>query len=187
MSESMAQSGEEFFEIKVDISTSRVSQREHPMVFRLQQSTSSASVVSEDDQTNPFLDAIFGTKTNPDGPIQEEFVLEALVDTIPSLSVKIRNDFHIEEEECFTIRLFRVDIPDRLELFECNDEGSNSFCEHTICIEDDDGENLSLIYIFYSHGCFFSTIHCCFWEEHFHSRRECGCSECLYQPYPTNI
>ena len=143
ISESMALPGEDFFNIDISVSTLRTSEREHPMVFRLQESTSSAIVVPGGDLSNKFLDAVFGTRAHSDDLIQQEFDLDVLVETIPSLPVDIRNDFFIEDEECFTIRIYAVDVPGRLELFRCNEEGPNFFCKHTICIQDDDGKNLA--------------------------------------------
>ena len=129
--------------INVALSASRRAEREHPMVFRLQQSTTSAAVEPFGRVENPFFDALFGTRDHPDGHIQEEFVLQVLVDRILSRRVDVRHDLRIEDEECLTIRIHAVDVPGRLELFECNEEGSNYFCEHTICIQDDDGKDLA--------------------------------------------
>ena len=56
--------------------------------------------------------------------------------------VAIRNDFIPEEKECFTIRIIQVDVPGRKELFTCKEDNAGAdsyFCDHTICIEDDDG------------------------------------------------
>ena len=86
------------------------------------------------------------------------FVLEALEDTIPPLTAFIRDDLRPENEECFTIRILPVDVLGRRELFSCNDDDSgadNYFCEHTICIEDDDGrfailDNIANCYLYVS-------------------------------------
>ena len=70
------------------------------------------------------------------------FVLEALEDTIPPLTTFIRDDRRPEDEECFTISIVPVDVLGRRELFACNEDDSgegNYFCQHTICIMDDDG------------------------------------------------
>ena len=136
--------GEDFFRIKIGVATLRTAEREHPMVFRLQ-SGGTAIVEPGNIQGNPRLDVIFGTRYpfDDDAPIQEEFYLERLVAIIPSLSADIRNDMRSEEEECFTIRIFPVDIPGRRELFDCNEDedgATNFFCETTICIEDKDGK-----------------------------------------------
>ena len=141
--ESMAPPGEDLFNIDIGVSTLRTSEREHPMVFRLQQSTSSAIVEPFGRVENILFDVILGIRDHSGGPIQEEFVLESLVSTIPSRQVAILNDLRPEDHECFTIRIHVVDVFGRLEFFECNEEGTNFFCEHTICIEDDDGKNFT--------------------------------------------
>ena len=144
VSESSAPEGD-FFPTDVDVATLRTAERVHPMVFRLQMSTSSATVEPVGGLINPLLDAVFGTRDELDGPVEERFDLERLVDTIPPLSVGIRNDMIDEGEECFTIRIFPVDVPGRRELFSCNGDNlgaTNYFCETTICIEDDDSGKL---------------------------------------------
>ena len=135
--------GEDFFSIDIGVATLRTAEREHPMVFRLQ-SGGTAIVEPGGSLENPLLDAVFGTRDqmDDDAPIQQEFDLERLVAVIPSLPAEIRNDLRPEEEECFTIRIFPVDVPGRRELFDCNEDDSgatNFFCETTICICDDDG------------------------------------------------
>ena len=58
---------------------------------------------------------------------------------VHSLSITIRNDVIPEEEECFSIQI----NPAEFGLFTCNRDGTNStnyYCDHTICIEDDDGK-----------------------------------------------
>ena len=97
------------------------------------------------DITN-LVDASFGTRDYPDGPIQELYLLRSLTDSIPPLTYRIRNDFRQEDEECFTIEILPKDVPGCADVFSCNDNGSdaiNYFCEITMCIEDDDGRFLS--------------------------------------------
>ena len=135
--------GEDFFHIEIGVATLRTAEREHPMVFRLQ-SGGTAIVEPRGSLENPLLDAVFGTRYSSysEAPIQEEFYLERLVAIIPPLPVDIRNDLKPEDEECFTIRIFPVDVPGRRELFDCSEDedgATNFFCETTICICDDDG------------------------------------------------
>ena len=137
-----AQPGEDIFLLPIPLDTLRTAEREHPMIFRLQEASSSAIVEPIGDVVNPLYDVIFGTRNNIGDPIEEFFILDALEATIPSLTTFIRNDLRPEDEECFTIRVFPVDVPGRRELFTCNEDDSgedNYFCQHTICIEDDDG------------------------------------------------
>ena len=128
--------------LSIEVAKVRTAEREHPMNFRLEVSSSSAIVEPIGAVANPLYDATFGSRHNIGDPIEVLFVLEALEDTIPSQTAFIRNDRRAEDEECFTIRIFPVDVPGRRELFFCNDDNSgtdNYFCQHTICIMDDDG------------------------------------------------
>ena len=131
------------FPLSIDVATLRTAEREHPMIFRVQEASSSAIVepigaVAVD----PLRDARFGSRDNIHDPIEEFFVLEALQDTISPLTTFIRDDRRPEDEECFTIRILPVDVSGRRELFSCNEDDSgedNYFCLTEICIEDDDG------------------------------------------------
>ena len=146
MSESDAPEEEDFFTIDIDVATQRPSEIEHPMEFRVQESSSTA-IVESDYSTNPHFDVVFGTRDQPNYPILEEFNIGYLITTIPSLKAQIRDDSRPEDEECFTIRIFQIDIPGRKELFNCYDDYYNSdatsyFCATTICIEDNDGRSI---------------------------------------------
>ena len=47
---------------------------------------------------------------------------------IPSRITDVYNDFHPEEDECYTIGIFTTDIPGARELFSCNDDDmANNF------------------------------------------------------------
>ena len=122
----------------------RTAEREHPMIFRVQGASSSANVESIGDVVNQqYYDAIFGTRNNIGDPIEVFFILEALEDTIEYRIAFIRDDRRPEDRECFTIRIFLVEVLGRRELFTCNEDDSgadNYFCQTEICIEDDDGK-----------------------------------------------
>ena len=133
--------GVDLFQIQVNVASQRTAEREHPMVFRLQESSTNATI--ETSASSPVFDAIFGLRDSPDGPIQESRDLIPGLLTVTPLITAIRNDFVPEDRECFTLRIFPVDVPGRRELFTCNGDGigaDNYFCEHTICIEDNDGK-----------------------------------------------
>ena len=141
VSESMALPGEESFPIPIHVDTLRTAEREYSMYFRLQVS-SSAIVEPIGGVVNPIYDARFGTRDNIREPIEVFFFLETLENTIPPLTTFIRNDQRPEDEECFTIRIHPRDVHGHHVFFDCNydDSGTdNFFCQHTICIEDDDG------------------------------------------------
>ena len=91
---------------------------------------------------NPSYDALFGISYDPEDPLEDARVISPGETALRGeVIVNIRNDFVIEEEECFTIGIFNEEVPDSVQ-FTCNDEddATNFFCQHTICIEDDDGE-----------------------------------------------
>ena len=150
VSESDAPEEEDFSTIDIDVATQRPAEREHPMVFRVQESSSTAIVEPKDDLTNPLFDARFGRRSGHGDPIEEEFVPEYLQYTLPSLTAVIKDDSRPEDDECFTIRIFPGDVPGRKETFNCyeNDNrysATNYFCETTICIEDNDGQFFSCV------------------------------------------
>ena len=139
-----APEGEDFLAINIPVATLRTAEREHPMLFRLQ-SAGTAIVEPRIDVRNQQFDAHFGTRVQHGAPIQEEFDLEHLVATIPPPQAEIRNDLQPEDEECFTICIFPVDVLGRRQLFVCNNDDTgvtNYLCETTICIEDDDSKYL---------------------------------------------
>ena len=131
--------------LTIEVATVRT---EHPMILRVQGASSSAIVEPIGDVVNQLYDATFGTRNNTGDPIEEFFILEALEDTIDNRIAFIRDDRIPEDRECFTIRIFIVDVPGRRELFTCNEDDSgadNYFCQTEICIEDDDGKFATLI------------------------------------------
>ena len=141
VSESDVKEGQELFPIDIDVATLRPADREYKMIFRLLPG-GTAIVEPGNNVQDVSFDTLFGIKVEPNGPIQEEFDLKPQVATIPPLPVEIRDDLRPEDEECFTIRIFPVDVPGRHELFDCNEDDSdatNYFCETTICILDNDG------------------------------------------------
>ena len=142
VSESNALDGEDFFTVEIPVATLRRAERVHTMIFRLQGSDSTAIVEPTDRPEDPLLDVVFGIGSEYYDTISEEFDLARLENIIPSLPAQIRNDLRPEDEECFTIRIFPINVLGYRELFSCNEdnEGAASyFCKTTICIEDDDG------------------------------------------------
>ena len=132
------------FQLMLGVSTLRTAERLHSMVFRYQPSSSSAIVEPLIEQLNLNYDALFGSRSGPTDPIQEGRDLEWGASDIQPLFTLIRDDVIVEPDECYVIRIFPADIEGRRELFTCNEDSSGAtsfFCEHTICIEDDDGKN----------------------------------------------
>ena len=132
------------FQLEIDVATFRVSEREHRMLYRVL-SSGTATVVSFAFFDNLDFDARFGV-VQADPIEQRDQLLPGRNFTGP-LRTGIRNDFVPEYYvECYSIQISPIDIPDLRELFTCDfvDTSStpprNFFCEHTICIEDDDGK-----------------------------------------------
>ena len=138
-------------QLLIDVVSQRPSERVHSMRFHYQEFSGNAKVepaVGQKQTTN--FDALFGMRLNFDDPIEEFFDLQPETDTIPLLETVIINDFVEEEEECYTIRIVPVDIPGRHELIACNDDDSrenNFFCQHTICITDNNGRSLNHVFM----------------------------------------
>ena len=137
-------SGVDIFQLEINVTSVRTAEVEHPMVFRLQKSVTNATIDTHNRAFSSHFDAIFGLRANPDDPIEETRELEpGLLTVQPPLLTNIRNDFIPEGKDCYTIRIFPIDVPGRRDLFTCNEDevgADNYFCEHTICIEDDDSE-----------------------------------------------
>lgn len=137
----------ELFELQIDVVTLRTSEREQRMIFRYRETSSTATVVplTEIDQN---FDVLFGTRRHDS--LVVEIDLPPLSNAISPLSITIRNEFDFEGEECFTIRISSVDFSEQHEFFSCNEDidgGNSYFCEHTICIADDDGGCLNFCII----------------------------------------
>ena len=147
--------GFDIYQLLVHVATLRTSERDHFMIFRYLESSSTA-IVDPLDSSTANSDVIFGIRGSPNDPIEVHLDLEAGESLIQPLFVSIRNEFVPEEEECFTLRIIPADVPRRDELFTCNEDGegaNNYYCEHTICITDVDGKLVFLKLIGYC-SCF---------------------------------
>ena len=125
----------------INVITLRVSEREYRMLYRVLPS-GTATVVSFVNFNMIDFDARFGASEAD--PIEQLDVLLPGQDFIIPMPVQIINDIVPEDEECFSIQISPINIPGLRELFMCdfvdNTIPLNIFCEHTICIEDDDGK-----------------------------------------------
>ena len=102
----------DYFARLFNVSSLRSAEREHPMCFRLLESSTNATVLETFLSASNMFDAIFGFRANLDGPIDEYRDLLPGERTIsPPLLTVIGNDFIPEEIECYTIRIFPVDVP----------------------------------------------------------------------------
>ena len=132
--------GFDFNRLCINVATERTSERVHTIRFRYLESGSTAIVENNIVQRNPQFDALFGNEDND--PIEEIFELQPGESDIPCLVTSVRNDFRPETDECYTIGIFPVDDVGYRELLSCNgdeEDPTDLFCLHTICILNDDG------------------------------------------------
>ena len=133
--------GVDFFQLQINVSSLRPAETRHPMEFHIMESRTNATVETLTAASNVF-DAAFGHRDKPNDHLHEHRDLPLGERTVSPLQIAIRNDLISEETECFTIGIFPVDVPGRKELFTCYEDSAGAdsyFCDHTICIEDDDG------------------------------------------------
>ena len=138
VSEGDALPGTDTFQILIGVHFSRPSEVVHNIVFRHLESASTATVGFE---RMPGVDALFGVvygdpivvlrRLNPEDTFEEDR-------RTPPLSVTITNDFTLEDEECFPIKVTTEDVFGHREVFKCDDD-IGYFCTYTVCILDDDG------------------------------------------------
>ena len=139
---------EEYNDIQLtyNVSALRTSERDHLMTFRLLEDISTATVNTQSELWDIDVlrnsDAVFGEYREENDPIEVTRILPLGSTTLPlDLTTFIRGDFNAEYDECYTVRIFADDVPGVRQLFTCNAEAdaTNYFCEHEICIIDDEG------------------------------------------------
>ena len=91
---------------------------------------------------NSNFDARFGDRANPNNPLDpleaSHLLQRGRLEPLSPLTTIIFHDVHLEPDECFTIMIDTGG--DRN--FVCNENADNPddfFCDHTICILNDDG------------------------------------------------
>ena len=142
-SESDVPLGLDFSILPINIHASRPVDRDYIFMLRLLENISNATVEGINVPFGPLVDALFGIRSESGDRVIQESRLILTGDVEPfggSAFTQIRNDFRIEERECFTIQIFSGGTSNN---FSCNEDTTNAtdlFCLHTICIEDDDGK-----------------------------------------------
>ena len=119
----------DLFQLQIIVSSLRSAERVHPMVFRILESRTNATVETLT-PSSIIYDATFGRR------VEFSWDLNPGERTVSQLLTAIRNDFIPEERKCFTIGIFPVDVPGRRELFTYNEDSAGAdsyFCEHTMC------------------------------------------------------
>ena len=145
VSEGIVPEGEDEFRLTYNVAALRTSERDHLMTFRVLEGTATVNTRQElgDIDVLRNNDAVFGEMREENDPIEVDLTLPlgrtTLLNELPTF---IRGDFAPEGVECYTVRILAVDVPGIRELFTCNTEANatNYFCEHEICIIDDDGK-----------------------------------------------
>ena len=147
VSEGIVPEGDDEFRLTYPVAALRTSERDHLMIFRLLESSRTATVNTRQELGNIDVlhnnDAVFGQIRGKNNPIEVHLSLPLGRTTLPDeLPTFIRGDFAQEDDECYTVRVFAYDVPGVRQLFTCNSEANatNYFCEHEICIIDDDGK-----------------------------------------------
>ena len=147
VSEGIVPDGEDEFRLTYPVAALRISERDHLMTFRLLEGISTATVNTRQELGDLNIlrdnDAVFGDVRVGGAPIEVSRSLSLGRTTLPDeLPTFIRGDFNVEDDECYTVQIFAVDVPGVRQLFTCNSEANatNYFCEHEICIIDDDGK-----------------------------------------------
>ena len=137
----------------IEVHSNRISEVDYEIGFRhIQGRNPTDATVETADILDPIFDsnfdAQFGDRTNPNNSLDhlETTTLLEKGHLVPSglLFTTIFPDVHPELDECYTISIFIIDTETgggRVN-YECNDNEDNPedfFCEHTVCILNDDG------------------------------------------------
>ena len=127
------------YRIAIEVSAERTSELIHTSTIYVVESKT--ATVESFSSHSLFYDALFGNIVVPDDPLQEVHLLRSGERRYQDIQLSIRNDFLIENEECFTLSISTRNDFGQEALCNADDDSSASsyFCEHTICIEDDDG------------------------------------------------
>ena len=152
MTVSEGEYGYNFIRIEIDILASRISELEYETIVQLLEPKKDAIVVPFDEMADQGFDALFGFETIPGGSLIEVVYWPAIAySTLSTAFALVVNDIIIEDEECFTLSVSSSNI---LGENVCNDGERDEtfyFCEHTICIEDNDGKEYLRVHFFYSY------------------------------------
>ena len=122
--------------IKITVHSLGVSERDYEVLFRILE-TGNASIEANNVEFYAPIDALFGTRETVEHLIVIEEIRQLYIGSLNlTLNTTVLNDNVPEDVECYEIRIFRS------QAFLCNEDNTfpeDFFCEHTICIEDDDG------------------------------------------------
>ena len=136
----------------IDVHSMITSEVEYTIGFRHIRVGAVATVETGDFLVDPIFDtdfdATFGDRPNPNDardPLETSRILQVgRLEPVRPLRTLIFPDIRLEEDECYIINIFIIDTVTsggRIN-YDCNENANNPedfFCDHTICILDDDG------------------------------------------------
>ena len=175
VSESLAAPEASSYPIEIEVASPRVSERLHGITIRHNERRSTA-VVGPSIGGNFISDALFGARGDSRDPLELVFNLDSGQATLQRVSASIVQDFRFEPEECFTLQIFFSETPGAREApVTCNADNSstNFFCEHTVCIEDDDGMYFLLSHVIIINMHRYRTIYDWICANNIHCSGEC--------------
>ena len=139
--------------LSIDVHSNITSEVEYTIGFRhIRQEQYAVATVETDDIFDPIFDtdfdATFGDRLNPNNsldPLETTRILQVgRFEPLRPLTTTIYPDVRPEEDECYIISIFIIDTVTgggRV-YYDCNENEDNPddfFCDHTLCILDDDG------------------------------------------------
>ena len=139
---------ERFEILDIAVHSKIISELEYEIGFRHAQGRNPIEATVEtgssaDPTFNADFDARFGDRPDPNNPFNRLEAFRILqkghLEPLAPLRAVIYSDFRPEGDECFTITIFTRDTGRD---FMCNEDQDNPddfFCDHTICILNDDG------------------------------------------------
>ena len=135
VSESQAPAGMDRFPLIINIMSEKTSEIDYEVPLRHVDHVGEATLEGLQQITLGF-DALFGAGD----PLEEAQILFPGNQQL-QITTFIINDFRIEDQECFSLRVVVPDVGRGRMSFRCNEDGAGDdfFCLHTICIIDDDG------------------------------------------------
>ena len=135
----------------IDVHSRVTSEVEYTIGFRYIQQGAGATVET-DDISDPIFDndfdAKFGDRSNPNiegDHLETTRILQVgHFEPLRPLTTTIFSDVRLEGDECYIINIFIIDTVAGGGRFnyDCNENEDNPddfFCDHTVCILDDDG------------------------------------------------
>ena len=131
----------------LDVYSKIISEFDYVIGFRLIHADATVETTDlNDPMFNDNVDALFGDRANPNNPhdlLEIERILEkGRHEPLNPLFITIFPDVRPEPDECFTINIFNPDTDGDGNNFMCNkneDNPEDFFCDHTVCILNDDG------------------------------------------------